>query len=53
MQTRRLADGRAVVAPDGSRIRELAIVARGSMVHSARPELYLSTRIRCASLSPT
>ena len=37
MQTRRLADGRAVVAPDGSQIRELVTVSRGSMVHCMLP----------------
>ena len=37
MQTTRLADGRAVVAPDGSQIHELVAVARGSMVHSRGP----------------
>ena len=38
MQTNRLADGRAVVAPDGSRIRELVAVAGGSMVHCTLPK---------------
>ena len=38
MQTRRLADGRAVVAPDGSQIHELVTVARGSMVHCTLPK---------------
>ncbi len=33
MRTVRLADGKTVVAPDGSRIRELVAVAGGSMVH--------------------
>ena len=37
MQTARLADGRAVVAPDGSQIRELVAVAGGSMVHCTLP----------------
>ena len=37
MQTTRLADGRAVVAPDGSQIHELVAVARGSMVHCTLP----------------
>ena len=43
MQTTRLADGTAVVAPDGSQIHELVAV----------PRRYLSTLMRCASLSPT
>ena len=38
MQTVRLADGRAVVAPDGSQIRELVAVAQGSMVHCTLPQ---------------
>ena len=38
MQTVRLADGKAVVAPDGSRIRELVIVPGGSMVHCTLPK---------------
>ncbi|MYN64248.1 MAG: cupin domain-containing protein [Acidobacteria bacterium] len=38
MQTRRLAASGAVVAPDGSRIRELVTVARGSMVHCTLPK---------------
>ena len=33
MRTIRLADGNAVLAPDGSHIRELVTVAGGSMVH--------------------
>ena len=37
MQTTRLADGRVVVAPDGSEIRELVAVERGSMVHCTLP----------------
>ena len=37
MQTTRLADGRVVVAPDGSQIRELVAVERGSMVHCTLP----------------
>lgn len=38
MRTVRLADGRTVVAPDGSQIRELVAVAGGSMVHCALPK---------------
>ena len=37
MRTMRLADAGAVLAPDGSRIRELVTVARGSMVHCTLP----------------
>ena len=38
MQTVCLADARAVVAPDGSRIHELVAVADGSMVHCTLPQ---------------
>ncbi|MXY24965.1 MAG: cupin domain-containing protein [Acidobacteria bacterium] len=38
MQTVRLADGKAVLAPDGSRIRELVTVPGGSMVHCTLPK---------------
>ena len=38
MRTVRLADGRPVVAPDGSQIRELVTVAGGSMVHCSLPK---------------
>ena len=38
MQAVRLANGRAVVAPDGSQIRELVAVAQGSMVHYTLPQ---------------
>ena len=38
MRTVRLADGKTVVAPDGSRIRELVAVAGGSMVHCTLPK---------------
>ena len=38
MRTVRLADGRTVVAPDGSQIRELVAVAGGSMVHCTLPK---------------
>ncbi len=38
MQAARLADVRAVVAPDGSQIRELVAVAQGSMVHCTLPQ---------------
>ncbi len=38
MQTVCVADARAVIAPDGSRIRELVDVAGGSMVHCTLPK---------------
>ena len=38
MRAVRLADVRTVVAPDGSQIRELVAVARGSMVHCTLPQ---------------
>ncbi len=38
MRTVRLANGKTVVAPDGSQIRELVAVAGGSMVHCALPK---------------
>lgn len=38
MQTRRLENGRRVVAPDGSQIHELVSVTRGSMVHCTLPK---------------
>ncbi|MXZ71087.1 MAG: cupin domain-containing protein [Acidobacteria bacterium] len=38
MQAMRLPDSRTVVAPDGSRIRELVIVPGGSMVHCTLPK---------------
>ena len=38
MRTVGLADGRTVVAPDGSQIRELVAVAGGSMVHCTLPK---------------
>ena len=38
METTRLADGKVVVAPDGSRIHELVAVSRGSMVHCTLPK---------------
>jgi len=38
MRTVRLADGKAVLAPDGSRIRELVTVPGGSMVHCTLPK---------------
>ena len=37
METVRLADGSLVTAPDGSQIRELVAVERGSMVHCTLP----------------
>ena len=37
MQTMRLAQGRMVLAPDGSQVRELVAVAKGSMVHCTLP----------------
>ena len=45
MQTVRLEDGRAVVAPDGSQIRELVAVAQGSMVHCMLPQDAISMAI--------
>lgn len=38
MRTMRLADGNAVLAPDGSQIHELVAVAAGSMVHCTLPK---------------
>ena len=45
MQTVRLEDGRAVVAPDGSQIRELVAVAQGSMVHCMLPQDAISMAV--------
>lgn len=45
MQTVRLADGRVVVAPDGSQIRELVAVAQGSMVHCTLPQNAVSMAV--------
>ncbi len=50
MQTTRLADGRAVVAPDGSQIHELVAVARGSMVHCTLPKRVASMAVAHATV---
>lgn len=45
MRTARLADAGTVVAPDGSRIRELVAVAGGSMVHCTLPKRAVSMAV--------
>ena len=50
MRTVHLADGNAVLAPDGSQIRELVAVAAGSMVHCALPEGAVSMAVAHATV---
>lgn len=50
MRTIHLADGKAVVAPDGSRIRELVAVAGGSMVHCLLPRGAVSIAVAHATV---
>ena len=53
MQTARLADGRVVPAPDGSLIRELVAVSRGSMVHCTLPRGAVSMAVVHATVDET
>ncbi len=50
MRMVRLAEGRTVVAPDGSRIRELVAVAGGSMVHCTLPKGAVSMAVAHATV---
>ena len=45
MQTRKLPDEYTVLAPDGSQIRELVDVQRGSLVHCRLPPGAMSTAV--------
>lgn len=50
MQTARLPEHRTVLAPDGSEIRELVAVGRGSMVHCTLPPAAASMAVAHATV---